>query len=148
MTYGAGALCAGVTTAAVVVRRGEWPAMWGALGVLVACYAALATAPPHVALLFPLAFVAGYCSSGFRVTTAAALLRVVPNAVMGRTSAAFLLASTVMQIAVTLAIGPVVNGAGPRAGLACLAGVVACGGAVLLAVAPAVRRLESAGAGG
>jgi MFS family permease len=148
MTYGAGALCAGVTTAAVVARRGEWPAMWSALGMLVACYGALATAPPHVALLFPLAFVAGYCSSGFRVTTAAALLRIVPNAVMGRTSAAFLLASTVMQIAVTLAIGPVVNAAGPRAGLACLAGVVACGGAVLLAVAPAVRGLESAAADG
>src|SRR5919197_691965 len=141
MTYGAGAMASGFLAAILVLRLGDWTSMTGVMAALVACYAALAVLPALVATFYVLAFAAGFCSSAFRVITNALLFKVVPNEVMGRTAATFLLASMLLQVAVTLAIGPLVNHAGPRGGFAALAAIVAGGLALLLVVAPAFRRL-------
>jgi len=85
--------------------------------------------------------IAGFCSSAFRVITNAYLFKVVPNDVMGRTSSTLLLVSMLLQVGVTLGVGPLVNHAGARGGFALLAAIVGLGLVLLVAVAPAVRRV-------
>ena len=127
MTYGVGAMVSGVFAALLVVQLGEWRAMTAVLIVLIGCYVALAASPAAVPTFYALLFVAGFCSSAFRVITSAYLFKVVPNEVMGRTSSTFLLASMVLQVAVTLGIGPLVNHTSARGGFALLAAIVAGG---------------------
>jgi MFS family permease len=83
MTYGAGAMVSGVLAALLVLRLGEWRAMTAVLVVLIGCYIALAASPATVPVFYMLLFVAGFCSSAFRVITNAYLFKVVPNDVMG-----------------------------------------------------------------
>jgi hypothetical protein len=94
-----------------------------------------------VAAVYPLLFVAGFCSSAFRVITSAYLFKVVPNEVMGRTSSTFLLVSMLLQVCVTLGMGPLVNHAGARGGFVALAAIVGAGMLLLAAVAAAFRRM-------
>jgi MFS family permease len=141
MTYGTGAMVSGVLAALLVLRLGEWRAMTSVLIVLIGCYVVLAAASASVPAFYALLFVAGFCSSAFRVITNAYLFKVVPNEVMGRTSSTFLLISMLLQVGVTLAAGPLVNHAGARGGFALLAAIVGLGLALLVAVAPAVRRV-------
>jgi MFS family permease len=140
MTYGAGAMTSGVFAALLVVRLGEWRAMGAVLAVLIGSYVALAASPAAIGTFYPLLFVAGFCSSAFRVITSAYLFKVVPNEVMGRTSSSFLLVSLVLQVGVTLAMGPLVNDAGPRGGFVALAAIVGAGTVLLAGVAAAFRR--------
>jgi Major Facilitator Superfamily len=139
MTYGAGAVASGVFAALLVLRLGEWRAMTAVMVALIAGYAALAAGPAAIGAFYPLLFAAGFCSSAFRVITNAFLFTVVPNEFMGRASSTFLLVSMLLQVVVTLSIGPLVNGAGSRAGFALLAGIVAAGLALLGAVGGALR---------
>lgn len=141
MTYGIGAMASGVFAALLVLRLGEWRAMTAVMAVLIGSYVALAASPATVATFYPLLFVAGFCSSAFRVITSAYLFRVVPNEVMGRTSSTFMLVSMLLQIGVTLGIGPLVNHAGARGGFALLAAIVGAGMVLLAAVAAAFRRM-------
>jgi predicted MFS family arabinose efflux permease len=140
MTYGVGAMSSGVFAALLVLRLGEWRAMTAVLVVLIGCYVALAASPAAVPTFYVLLFVAGFCSSAFRVITSAFLFKVVPNEVMGRTSSTFLLVSMLLQVGVTLGMGPLVNHAGARGGFALLAALVGLGLALLAAVAAAFRR--------
>jgi len=141
MTYGTGALVSGVLAALLVLRLGEWRAMTAVLVVLIGCYVTLAASSAAVPVFYALLFVAGFCSSAFRVITNAYLFKVVRNEVMGRTSSTFLLVSMLLQVGVTLGVGPLVNHAGARGGFALLAAIVGLGLALLVAVAPAVRRV-------
>jgi len=141
MTYGVGAMTSGVFAALLVLRLGEWAAMTAVMVALVGCYAALAAAPDAIAAFYGLLFLAGFCSSAFRVMTSAALFRVVPNEMMGRTSSTFLLVSLLLQVIVTLSVGPLVNHAGARGGFVLLAAIVTAGLVLLTAVAAAFRRL-------
>jgi MFS family permease len=141
MTYGVGAMASGVFAALLVIRLGEWRAMAAVLAVLVGSYLALAAAPAAGGAFYPLLFVAGFCSSAFRVITSAYLFKVVPNEVMGRTSSTFLLVSMVLQVGVTLGMGPLVNHAGARGGFVVLAAIVGAGTVLLAAVAAAFRRM-------
>ncbi|HEX3330932.1 MAG TPA: hypothetical protein VHS27_13500, partial [Gaiellales bacterium] len=126
----------------LVLRLGEWRAMTTVLVGLIGCYAVLAaSSSAAVPVFYGLLFVAGFCSSAFRVITNAYLFKVVPNEVMGRTSSTFLLVSMLLQVGVTLGVGPLVNQAGPRGGFALLAAIVGLGLVLLAAVAPAVRRV-------
>jgi MFS family permease len=109
--------------------------------VLIGCYVVLAASSATVPVFYALLFVAGFCSSAFRVITNAYLFKVVPNDVMGRTSSTFLLISMLLQVGVTLGVGPLVNHAGARGGFALLAAIVGLGLVLLVAVAPAVRRV-------
>ena len=72
--------------------------------------------------------------------------RVVPNEVMGRTSSSFLLVSMVLQVVVTLSVGPLVNQTSARGGFVLLAGIVAVGLAVLAAVSAPLRRVPRSAA--
>lgn len=139
MTYGAGALTSGVFAALLVLWLGEWRAMGAAMVALIACYAGLAGGPAAVPAFYLLLFTAGFCSSAFRVMTSAYLFKVVPNEMMGRTSSTFLLISMLLQVAVTLSVGPLVNRAGARGGFVLLAAIVAAGLALLGVVAAALR---------
>jgi len=139
MTYGVGAMASGVFAALLVVRVGEWRAMAGVMVALIGCYTVLAVTPAAVPVFYATLFLAGFCSSGFRVITTAYLFKVVPNEVMGRTSSSFLLVSMVLQVAVTLSVGPLVNHTSARGGFVLLAAIVAVGLAVLAAVSPALR---------
>jgi MFS family permease len=141
MTYGAGAMASGMFAALLVVRLGEWRAMTAVLAVLIGSYVALAASPAAIGTFYTLLFVAGFCSSAFRVITSAYLFKVVPNEVMGRTSSSFLLVSLVLQVGVTLGMGPLVNHAGARGGFMVLAGIVGAGTALLGVVAAALRRM-------
>jgi MFS family permease len=141
MTYGAGAMASGMFAALLVVRLGEWRAMAAVLAVLIGSYVALAAAPAAIGTFYSLLFVAGFCSSAFRVITSAYLFKVVPNQVMGRTSSSFLLVSLLLQVGVTLGMGPLVNHAGARGGFVVLAGIVGAGTALLASVAAAFRRM-------
>jgi predicted MFS family arabinose efflux permease len=141
MTYGLGAMASGVFAALLVIRLGEWRAMTAVMVVLIGCYSALAASPAAVPAFFVLLFVAGFCSSAFRVITNAYLFKVVPNDVMGRTSSTFLLVSMLLQVAVTLGIGPLVNHAGARSGFVLLAAIVSIGLLLLAGVAAAFRRI-------
>ena len=141
MTYGTGAMVSGVFAALLVLRLGEWRAMVGVLVVLIGCYGALAGVPVAVAGFYAVLFLAGFCSSAFRVITSAYLFKVVPNEVMGRTSSTFLLVSMLLQVVVTLSVGPLVNHTGARGGFALLAAIVAFGLVLLVAAAAALQRL-------
>jgi predicted MFS family arabinose efflux permease len=141
MTYGVGAMASGMFAALLVVRLGDWRAMTTVLVVLIGSYVALAASPAAVAAFYPLLFVAGFCSSAFRVITSAYLFKVVPNEVMGRTSSTFLLVSMLLQVCVTLGMGPLVNHAGARGGFMALAAIVGAGMLLLAAVAAAFRRM-------
>ncbi len=77
--------------------------------------------------------------------TSAYLFKVVPNEVMGRTSSTFLLVSMLLQVVVTLSVGPLVNHAGARGGFALLAAIVTGGLVLLVAVSAAVRRPDPGG---
>jgi MFS family permease len=143
MTYGVGAMTSGIFAALLVLRLGEWRAMTCAIVALIGCYLALAAVPAGVVVFYAVLFFAGFCSSAFRVMTSAYLFKVVPNEVMGRTSSTFLLVSMVLQVVVTLSIGPLVNHAGARGGLVLLAGIVAVGLALLAVVYAAFRRLPA-----
>ena len=147
MTYGVGAMASGVFAALLVLRVGEWRAMTGVMVALIACYAALAGVPADVVVFYAVLFLAGFCSSAFRVITSAYLFKVVPNEVMGRTSSTFLLASMLLQVIVTLSIGPLVNHTGSRGGFVVLAAIVAAGLVLLTAVSGALRRLAPTAAG-
>ena len=140
MTYGFGAMASGVFAALLVTRVGEWRTMTGVMVALIACYTVIATTPAAVPVFYAALFLAGFCSSGFRVVTTAYLFKVVPNAVMGRTSSSFLLVSMALQVVVTLSIGPLVNHTSARGGFVLLAGIVAFGLVLLAAVAAALRR--------
>ena len=72
-------------------------------------------------------------------------MRVVPGAVMGRTAAAFGISTTLLQVGSAIAIGPMIENGGARAGFVLLAGLIV-GATLLLAVAaPRLRRpLEAA----
>jgi predicted MFS family arabinose efflux permease len=146
MTYGVGAMTSGVFAALLVVRLGEWRAMTTVMVALIGCYTVLAATPGAVPVFYAVLFLAGFCSSGFRVITTAYLFKVVPNAVMGRTSSSFLLVSMVLQVAVTLSVGPLVNHTSARGGFGLLAAIVAVGLALLAAVAPSVRRVPEGAA--
>jgi MFS family permease len=143
MTYGVGAMASGMFAALLVIRLGEWRAMTAVLVVLIGSYLALAASPAAVAAFYPLLFVAGFCSSAFRVITSAYLFKVVPNEVMGRASSTFLLVSMLLQVGVTLGMGPLVNNAGARGGFVVLAAIVGAGMLLLAAVAAAFRRLPA-----
>ena len=106
MTYGVGAMTSGIFAALLVLRLGEWRAMTCAMVALIGCYLALAGAPAGVVVFYAVLFLAGFCSSAFRVMTSAYLFKVVPNEVMGRTSSTFLLVSMVLQVVVTLVDRP------------------------------------------
>ena len=147
MTYGVGAMTSGVFAALLVVRLGEWRAMTAVMVALIACYVALAGVPAGIVVFYAVLFLAGFCSSAFRVITSAYLFKVVPNDVMGRTSSTFLLASMLLQVIVTLSIGPLVDHAGARGGFVVLAAIVAAGLVLLTAVSGAMQRLPRAAAG-
>jgi hypothetical protein len=49
-----------------------------------------------------------------------------------------------MEVVATLAVGPLVNGSGPRGGLLLLAGIVALATAWLAVLAPRLRSLPQA----
>jgi MFS family permease len=144
MTYGVGALVSGFLAALLVVRLGEWSAMLAIIAILTGTYLLYASGPTNLAVFFGLALVAGFCSSAFRVISNSVLLRVVPNAVMGRTSATMLLASILMQVVVTLAVGPLVNRTGAQGGFVLLAGIVAVAMAWLAVLVPRLRALPRA----
>jgi MFS family permease len=139
MTYGVGALASGVFAALLVLRLGEWRAMTTVMIALIGCYAGLAGGPAAIGAFYVLLFAAGFCSSAFRVMTSAYLFKVVPNEVMGRTSSTFLLVSMLLQVVVTLSVGPLVNSAGARGGFVLLTGIVAAGLALLGVAAGALR---------
>jgi fucose permease len=65
---------------------------------------------------------------------------------MGRTSSSFLLVSMVLQVVVTLSVGPLVNHTSARGGFVLLAAIVAVGLAVLAAVSPSLRRVPDCAA--
>ena len=144
MTYGVGALLSGFFAAVLVVRVGEWAAMLGVAAGLTAAYVVLAAGPARIGTFFGLALVAGFCSSGFRVIANSVLLRVVPNEIMGRTSATIFLASIVLQVVATLAAGPLVNAAGARGGFVMLAAIAGLAMAGLAALLPRLRALPAA----
>lgn len=146
MTYGVGAMASGIFAALLVVRLGEWRAMTGVMVALIGCYAALAASPAAVPIFYAVLFLAGFCSSAFRVMTTAYLFKVVPNEVMGRASSSFLLVSMVLQVAVTLSVGPLVNHTSARGGFVLLAAIVAVGLALLAAVAAGLRRVPDCAA--
>ena len=146
MTYGVGAMASGVFAALLVTRVGEWRAMTGVMVALIGCYTILAATPAAVPVFYAMLFLAGFCSSGFRVITTAYLFKVVPNEVMGRTSSSFLLVSMVLQVVVTLSVGPLVNRTSAQGGFVLLAAIVAVGLAVLAAVSPALRRIPAGAA--
>lgn len=144
MTYGTGGLASGFLAALLVVRLGEWPVMVATVAAATACYLLVAALPASVAVFFVLMWVVGFSSSSFRVVTNSVLLRVVPNAVMGRMTAAIQLAMILMEVVATLAIGPLVNHSGPRGGLLLLAAIVALATAWLAVLAPRLRALPQA----
>ena len=139
MAYGVGAMTSGVFAALLVLRLGEWRAMTAVIVALIVCYSLLAGGPAVIGAFYPLLFAAGFCSSAFRVITSAYLFKAVPNEVMGRTSATFLLVSMLLQVGVTLSVGPLVNAAGARTGFVLLAGIVAAGLALLGVAAAGLR---------
>jgi MFS family permease len=141
MAYGVGAMTSGVFAALLVIRLGEWRAMTTVVVALIGCYTVLAVTPAAVPVFYAALFLAGFCASGFRVITTAYLFKVVPNEVMGRTSSSFLLVSMVLQVAVTLSVGPLVNHTSARGGFALLAAIVAAGLGLLAAVAVPLRRV-------
>ncbi len=144
MTYGTGGLASGFLAALLVVRLGEWPFMLSTVAAATVCYLLVAALPASVAVFFVLTWVVGFASSSFRVVTNSVLLRVVPNAVMGRVTASVQLAMILMEVAATLAVGPLVNHSGPRAGLLLLAAIVALATAWLAVLAPRLRELPQA----
>lgn len=144
MTYGTGGLASGFLAALLVVRLGEWPVMLTTAAAASAGYLLVAVLPAGVAVFFVLTWVVGFSSSSFRVITNAVLLRVVPNEVMGRITAAVQLAMILMEVAATLAVGPLVNHSGPRAGLLLLAAIVALATGWLAVLAPRLRALPRA----
>ena len=146
MTYGVGAMASGILAALLVLRLGEWRAMTGVMVVLIACYTALAVSPAAIPVFYAVLFLAGFCSSAFRVMTTAYLFKVVPNEVMGRTSSTFLLVSMVLQVGVTLSVGPLINHTSARGGFALLAAIVGVGLALLAAVAAGLRRVPDCAA--
>jgi MFS family permease len=146
MTYGVGAMASGIFAALLVVRLGEWRAMTGVMVGLIACYAALAVSPAAIPVFYGVLFLAGFCSSAFRVMTTAYLFKIVPNEVMGRASSSFLLVSMVLQVAVTLSVGPLVNHTSARGGFVLLAAIVGAGLALLAAVAAGLRRVPDCAA--
>jgi Major Facilitator Superfamily len=79
MTYGVGAMTSGIFAALLVLRLGEWRAMTCAIVALIGCYLALAGAPAGVVVFYAVLFLAGFCSSAFRVMTSAYLFKVVPT---------------------------------------------------------------------
>jgi hypothetical protein len=95
---------------------------------------------------YALLFLAGFCSSAFRILTTAQLLEVVPNEVMGRTSATLLLVSMLLQVGVTLGIGPLIDAGSASGGFLMLAAIVAAGLALQAASAPSLRRAPVRGA--
>jgi len=128
-----------------VLRLGEWAAMATLLVSLVAGYLAFMLEPHLLVVVFAMTAAIGFCSSAFRVTANSTLMRVVPGAVMGRTAAAFGISTTLLQVASAIAIGPLIENGGARAGFLLLAGLIV-GATLLLAVAaPRLRRpLEAA----
>jgi predicted MFS family arabinose efflux permease len=146
MTYGVGAMASGVFAALLVTRVGEWRAMTGVMVALIGCYTILAATPAAVPVFYAMLFLAGFCSSSFRVITTAYLFKVVPNEMMGRTASSFLLVSMVLQVLVTLSVGPLVNRTSAQGGFVLLAAIVAAGLAVLAAVSPALRRVPAGAA--
>ncbi len=140
MMYGVGAMAAGFLAALVVLRFGEWAAMGALLVSLIAGYLTFMLLPEALVVVFALTAAIGFCSSAFRVTANATLMRIVPGAVMGRTAAAFGISTTLLQVASAIAIGPLIQNHGTRAGFALLAGLVLAATLVLAVTAPILRR--------
>ena len=141
MMYGVGAVVSGLTAALLVIRFGRFRAMLGVLVALAVAYGVLATGPTALVAFLALMAAAGYCSSGFRVIANSVLLGVVPNQLMGRTSATFLLLSLVLQVVVTLAVGPLVQQTGAQGGFVLLSGIAVVALVALASLTPSVRRL-------
>ena len=146
MTYGVGAMASGIFAALLVLRLGEWRAMTGVMVALIACYAALAASPAAIPVFYAVLFLAGFCSSAFRVMTTAYLFKVVPNEVMGRASSSFLLVSMVLEVVVTLSVGPLINHTSAQGGFVLLAAIVGIGLALLAAVTAGLRRVPDCAA--
>jgi MFS family permease len=146
MTYGVGAMASGVVAALLVVRLGEWRAMTTVMTALIGCYTMLAATPAAVPVFYAALFLAGFCSSRFRVITTAYLFKVVPNAVMGRTSSSFLLVSMALQVVVALSVGPLINHTSARGGFMLLAAIVAAGLGLLAAVSAPLKRVPGGAA--
>jgi predicted MFS family arabinose efflux permease len=140
MMYGLGAMASGFLAALIVLRLGEWAAMGVLLASLVVGYIAFMLEPRALVVVFALTIAIGFCSSAFRVTANSTLMRIVPGAVMGRATAAFGISTTLLQVASAIAIGPLVERGGPRAGFVLLAGLVLAATLVLAAAAPRLRR--------
>jgi MFS family permease len=139
MIYGLGAVVSGFLAALLVLRLGASSAMRSVVVGLLAVYVVLIWGPTQVAVYLGLMLAAGFCSSAFRVMANSVLFRVVPNEVMGRTSATFLLASMMMQVLATLAVGPLVNAHGAQGGFVLLSAVVLASLVGLFLLAPRLR---------
>jgi MFS family permease len=140
MMYGLGAMAAGFLAALVVLWLGEWAAMALLLGSLIAGYVAFTLEPHLLVVVFAMTVAIGFCSSAFRVTANATLMRIVPGAVMGRTAAAFGISTTLLQVASAIAVGPLIEHGGARAGFVLLAGLILAATFLLAAAAPRLRR--------
>jgi MFS family permease len=141
MMYGVGALASGLLAAFVVIWLGEWATLMGLLASVVAGYLAWALEPRSLVIVFALSVALGFCSSAFRVVANAALMRLVPSAVMGRASATFGVSTTLLQVAAALVVGPLIDAGGARAGFLLLASLIAAGLMALAAVVPSLRRV-------
>jgi MFS-type transporter involved in bile tolerance (Atg22 family) len=75
------------------------------------------------------------------VVAGAALMRLVPSAVMGRASATFAVSTTLLQVAAALVVGPLIDAGGARAGFLLLAALITAGLMALVAALPRLRRV-------
>jgi MFS family permease len=141
MMYGVGALASGLLAAFVVIWLGEWATLTGLLASVLAGYLAWALEPRSLVIVFALSVALGFCSSAFRVVAGAALMRLVPSAVMGRASATFALSTTLLQVAAALVVGPLIDAGGARAGFLLLAALITAGLMALVAALPRLRRV-------
>jgi len=144
MCYGVGAMVSGFLGGLLVVRFGRWSALTACLLLPLAVYLTFVLGPTGVPFVLVLSALAGFGSSAFRVIAQSVLLALVPSAVMGRATAVFGLSSTLVQVAVALMVGLVMEAWGAQAGFAVLAGVIGICLAGVLTVVPGVRRLAEA----
>jgi fucose permease len=137
-----GGFWGGITVGRLLLGRIELPerALLAAVGVLVACFAALAVAPTAVVL--PLAVLAGLAVAPQFPTLLAHTADRVGDDAAGRVSGWQLIAANVSATSLAALTGVVVEATGPAAPLAVLVGITAAGG-VLLAVAARQRATAS-----
>jgi MFS-type transporter involved in bile tolerance (Atg22 family) len=124
-----------------VIWLGEWATLMGLLASAMAGYLVWALEPRPLLIVFAMAAAVGFCSSAFRVVANAALMRLVPSAVMGRASATFGVSTTLLQVAAALVVGPLIDAGGARAGFLLLAALITAGLMALVAALPMLRRV-------